>query len=117
MKRLFAIAALLLSGPAFSQEISLPDYERVVLDNGVVLLLAEKHDVPLVGLQAKVRGGTAADPVERAGMASLLTTLLEKGAGDRDANGIGHESLLNFVLRRAVPGAAKARKGGGAQAV
>ena len=85
MRRLFAIAVLLLGGAAFAQDISLPDYERVVLDNGVVLLLAEKHDVPLVGLQAMVRGGTAADPVERAGMAALLATLLEKGAGDRDA--------------------------------
>ena len=85
MRRLFAMAALLLSGISFAQEISLPDYERVVLDNGTVLLLAEKHDVPLVGLQVMLRGGTAADPVERAGMASLLATLLEKGAGDRDA--------------------------------
>ena len=85
MRRLFTIAALLLSGFAVAQDISLPDYDRVVLDNGAVLLLAEKHDVPLVGLQAVVRGGTAADPVERAGMASLLATLLEKGAGDRDA--------------------------------
>jgi predicted Zn-dependent peptidase len=85
MRRLFAVAVVLLSGTAFAQDISLPDYERVVLDNGVVLLLAEKHDVPLVGLQAMVRGGTAADPVERAGMASLLASLLEKGAGPRDA--------------------------------
>lgn len=85
MRRLIAIAALLLSGLVFAQDISLPDYERVVLDNGAVLLLAEKHEVPLVGLQAVVRGGTAADPLERAGMASLLATLLEKGAGDRDA--------------------------------
>ena len=85
MRLFLAVAALILSGLAVAQDISLPDYERVVLDNGTVLLLAEKHDVPLVGLQAMVRGGTAADPVERAGMASLLATLLEKGAGDRDA--------------------------------
>ena len=65
MRLFLAIAALLLSGLAVAQDISLPDYERVVLDNGTVLLLAEKHDVPLVGLQALVRGGTAADPVDR----------------------------------------------------
>lgn len=85
MKFLAAVLALLLSAIAAAQEIRLPDYERSVLDNGVVLLLAEKHDVPLVGLQAVVRGGTASDPVQRAGVASLLATLLEKGAGDRDA--------------------------------
>ena len=85
MKRLLALGALAYCATVTAQEITLPDYERVVLDNGAVLLLAEKHDVPLIGLQAVVRGGTAADPLEHPGMASLLATLLEKGAGDRDA--------------------------------
>jgi predicted Zn-dependent peptidase len=83
VKRLLLI--VLLWGAAHAQDITLPEYERVVLDNGAVLLLAEKHDVPLVGLRAAVRGGTAADPAERAGMAGLLATLLQKGAGNRDA--------------------------------
>ena len=85
MKRLLALGVLAYCATVTAQEITLPDYERVVLDNGAVLLLAEKHDVPLIGLQAIVRGGTAADPLEHPGMASLLATLLEKGAGDRDA--------------------------------
>lgn len=85
MRSLVALFAFLAFAPLPAQEVSLPDYERVVLGNGVVLLLAEKHDVPLVGLQAALRGGTAADPGDRAGMAALLATLLEKGAGDRDA--------------------------------
>ena len=87
MKRLLALGVLAYCATVTAQEITLPDYERVVLDNGAVLLLAEKHDVPLIGLQAIVRGGTAADPLEHPGMASLLATLLEKGAGDRDAAG------------------------------
>ena len=87
MKRLLALGVLAYCATVTAQEITLPDYERVVLDNGAVLLLAEKHDVPLIGLQAVVRGGTAADPLEHPGMASLLATLLEKGAGDRDAAG------------------------------
>jgi len=85
MRMPLAAIALLLCTVAAAQDISLPDYERVVLDNGTVLLLAEKRDVPLVGMQAVVRGGTASDPADRAGMASLLAALLEKGAGDRDA--------------------------------
>lgn len=85
MRMPLAAIALLLGTVAAAQDFSLPDYERVVLDNGTVLLLAEKRDVPLVGMQAVVRGGTASDPAGRAGMASLLAALLEKGAGDRDA--------------------------------
>ena len=82
------IAVLLLSlafAPAWAEDIRLPDFERVALENGVVLLLAEKHDVPIVGLRAVMRGGAAADPADRAGMAGLLSTLIQKGAGDRDA--------------------------------
>lgn len=85
MRPLIALFTFLAVAPLAAQEIALPEYERVVLENGVVLLLAEKHDVPLVGMQAVLRSGTAADPVERSGMASLLAALLQKGAGDRDA--------------------------------
>ncbi len=85
MKRLALIALLFCAGPAPAQDITLPDFERVVLDNGTVLLLAEKRDIPLVGLQAIVRSGTYVDPAGREGMAALLAALLQKGAGKRDA--------------------------------
>ena len=85
MKRLFCVALCLAFTPSWSQDITLPEFERVALDNGTVLLLAEKRDIPLIGLRAVVRGGTAIDPPQRAGMASLLSSLLQKGAGDRDA--------------------------------
>ncbi|MEJ2273883.1 MAG: pitrilysin family protein [Woeseiaceae bacterium] len=84
MKRLLLLL-LLSPGLAWSQDISLPDYERVVLDNGAVLLLAEKHDIPLVGLRAVVRGGSITDPADRSGMAGLLASLMQKGAGEREA--------------------------------
>ncbi len=63
----------------------LPEFTRVELDNGAVLLLLEKPDVPLVGFEAIVRGGAVADPPGRAGTASLLAELLRKGSGARDA--------------------------------
>jgi len=49
------------------------------------LILNEKHDVPLIGLEAIVRGGAAADPAGKFGLASLTAGLLEKGAGERNA--------------------------------
>ncbi|NNM20941.1 MAG: insulinase family protein [Gammaproteobacteria bacterium] len=63
----------------------LPQYQRVVLDNGIVLLLLEKPEVPLVGFEAIIRGGAVADPAGKAGTASLLAELLRKGAGGRSA--------------------------------
>ncbi len=82
MKRLLLV--LLAAAPALA-DVSLPDYERVELDNGVVLLLAEKHDVPLLGIEAVLKGGASQDPADRNGLASLVAGMLEKGAGERDS--------------------------------
>ncbi|HEY5807986.1 MAG TPA: pitrilysin family protein [Povalibacter sp.] len=65
--------------------VRIPPFERVQLDNGAVLLLMERHDVPLIAFDAVVRGGAMTDPSDQAGMASLLAELLNKGAGKRDA--------------------------------
>jgi predicted Zn-dependent peptidase len=79
------LAALLLSEAVMGQGVTLPDFERIELENGVVLLLVEQHDVPLVAVSAVLRGGAVSDPAEQNGVASLFASLLEKGAGERDA--------------------------------
>ena len=76
---------LLLFASGVRADVALPEFERVELDNGVVLLISEKHDVPLVGLEAVIRGGAIQDPAEMNGLANLLAGVLEKGAGERDA--------------------------------
>lgn len=83
--QLAAIALLCCSPAIFAQAVTLPDFERIELDNGTVLLLLEKHDVPLIGVEAVVRGGAVSDPEGLSGLSSLLARLLEKGAGDRDS--------------------------------
>lgn len=85
MRSTFFVALSLCAGLAWAADVTLPDYERVVLDNGTVLLLSEKHEVPLIGLQAVVRGGSIADPSDKSGLADLLATVMQKGAGDRGA--------------------------------
>ena len=77
--------ACLLSVAALAQGVTLPAVGRVELDNGVVIVLLEKRDVPLIGIEAVIRGGAVSDPAGRAGMASLLAGMLEKGAGERSA--------------------------------
>lgn len=80
--------ALLVVGcsvSAAADNVRLPEFERVALPNGAVLLLAGKHDVPLVGLEVVLRGGAVTDPEGRAGLAALTAEMLEKGAGERDA--------------------------------
>ena len=40
-------------------EIKMPDYERVELDNGMILYLAEDHEFPLVELSATIDVGAS----------------------------------------------------------
>ena len=79
------LALLLQAGMAAAGGVTLPDFDRVELPNGTVLLLCEKPDVPLVATTAILRGGAVVDPQHRSGLANLVAALLEKGAGDRDA--------------------------------
>ena len=88
--RLFLLAFILVVSPLGvsaneARGVTTPPFERVQLPNGAVLLLMERHDVPLIAFNALLRGGAAADPENAAGSASLLAGLLEKGAGKRDA--------------------------------
>jgi zinc protease len=65
--------------------VKVPPFERVQLPNGTVVLLMERHDVPLIAFTAVVRGGAVSDSAGESGQASLLAGLLQKGAGSRDA--------------------------------
>lgn len=70
---------------ARSPGLHVPAHERVVLDNGLTLLVVPRHDVPLVSFNALMAGGESAGDAGKAGLASLVAGLLEKGAGARDA--------------------------------
>ncbi|HEY1899040.1 MAG TPA: pitrilysin family protein [Steroidobacteraceae bacterium] len=79
-------------GPSLARIIELdrkgfgvPAHERIVLANGMTLIIVPRRDVPLVAFQLLVRGGALGDPTDRAGVASLTAGLLDKGAGERDA--------------------------------
>lgn len=79
------LALVLLSARADALDFTLPQHERVVLPNGTVLVLSENHDVPLVGLEAVVRGGAITDPEGLNGLSSLFAQAMQHGAGERDA--------------------------------
>lgn len=70
---------------AASGAVKTPAFERVALSNGTVLLLMERHDVPLISFDARVLGGARLDANDRHGTANLLASMFEKGAGSRDA--------------------------------
>ncbi len=86
-----ALAALLVAtvagaqGARPTQGVQLPKATVIELKNGARLILAEKHDVPLISFSAWLRGGALGEPQGKEGLASLTGELLLKGAGKRDA--------------------------------
>src|SRR5690606_18739082 len=78
-------ATLATAGTAAAQDIRLPDYQTVQLDNGGTLLLVPRNDVPMIAASVIVRGGSLADAAGKEGTADLLAEMLSKGAGERDA--------------------------------
>jgi zinc protease len=55
------------------------DVERVVLPNGMILLLSENHSSPSVSIKAVVGAGSRLEPDVKAGLASLTGELLDEG--------------------------------------
>jgi len=82
---LFFTAMFAISPSLLAAGSAMPAFERSVLANGAEVLLMEKHDVPLIAISARVRGGSLTDPIGQEGTASLLSELMQKGAGKRDA--------------------------------
>lgn len=80
-----ALAALFVVSSASAQTLKLPPHEKVVLKNGLTVLLLEKRGVPMIDLYAIVKTGAAADPAGEDGLASVTAGLLRKGTKARTA--------------------------------
>jgi zinc protease len=79
------LAVLAFSAASSAQTLRLPPHEKIVLKNGLTVLLLEKHGVPLVNISAIVKAGATADPRGQEGLATVTAGLLRKGAKNRSA--------------------------------
>ncbi len=70
-------------GPA--RPLRLSALQELALSNGLPVLLAESHEVPVAELLLVVRSGSAVDPGDRPGLAAMATGMLDEGAGGQDA--------------------------------
>jgi zinc protease len=65
--------------------LTLPTLTRTTLTNGLKVVLAERHDVPIVQLYLMVDAGYAADSLAKPGTANLTLSMLTNGTRTRDA--------------------------------
>ena len=78
-------------------EFDVPEPQRVVLDNGMVVMLIEDHELPLVEATALARTGARFEPAGKVGLAALTGTVLRSG-GTRS---MPSEELNAFLENRA----------------
>jgi zinc protease len=68
---------------------------RAVLDNGAVLLLAERLEIPMVVMNIMLKTGAASDPSDKEGVANLTAELLLRGTKKHSAQALAEE--LDFL--------------------
>ncbi len=66
-------------------EIPFPEFEERLLSNGADLIVVPHDEQPYVTVNLVVRAGNAADPRNRAGVAAMVASLLNKGTDTRTA--------------------------------
>ena len=93
-KRIVVITFLIIAqaSSAFAAE---PIGKRIVLKNGMILLLSEKHTIPMVTINMAVKAGSTAEPATRPGLASLTASMLMQGTKKRTATQISRE--IDFI--------------------
>lgn len=71
--------------PGAPPELKLPKLQRAKLSNGLQLILAERHEVPVVDFWLTADAGYAADQSAAPGTASMTSALLDGGTATRNA--------------------------------
>jgi zinc protease len=75
-------------------ELKLPKLERATLSNGLKVILAERHEIPVANFWLQMDAGYAADQFATPGTASMTTGLLDGGTEKRTALQISEEVAL-----------------------
>jgi zinc protease len=53
--------------------------KRVQLSNGMIIFLQEDHELPLIGMTAKIRGGSSSEPGAKVGLVDLFSEVWRTG--------------------------------------
>lgn len=81
-----------------SPKLTLPSIQRAELKNGMEVLLVEHRELPVVQFQLVLQTGSAADPREKAGLASFTANMLDEGTATRTALQVSED--LGFIGAR-----------------
>ncbi|RJP28566.1 MAG: insulinase family protein [Candidatus Omnitrophota bacterium] len=77
-------------------DIQIPEIERIVLPNGMILFLLEDHELPLINLSARIGGGSVFEPPEKIGLAEITGTVMRTG-GSATMSGEKMDEILETI--------------------
>ncbi len=73
-------ALLIMLVPAHAVQV-----KEIITPKGFKVWFAEDHTVPIIALNYAFKGGAAADPAGKRGLANFLSAMLDEGAGTLDS--------------------------------
>ncbi len=75
------------------------EVQRVISPGGIEAWLVEDHSNPIISLDLAFRGGAALDPAGKEGLANLVSSLIDEGAGALDSQAFqGRMAELSISL-------------------
>jgi len=93
----FAIMTLVFTSTA-NATVGGTNIERIVTPKGIEIWLVRDLNLPMLSFEFAFFGGAAQDPEGKPGVANLVASLLDEGAGDLDARSF-HERLEERAIR------------------
>ncbi len=81
-----------LPTPGTPPDLKLPKLQRATLSNGLKVVLAERHEIPVANFWLQIDAGYAADQFATPGTASMTTALLDGGTQTRSALQISEQA-------------------------
>ena len=70
---------------------------EVTSPGGIKAWLVQEPSIPMLALEISFRGGSALDPRDKAGLANLLSSVLDEGAGELDSQAF-QEGLKDLAI-------------------
>ena len=71
--------------PESFPKLNLPEIQRAKLSNGIDVVFAERHDVPMINLSLLLGSGHSSDSSDKPGLASFTMSMLTEGTERYDA--------------------------------
>lgn len=80
-----AIAVFAAFSHALAPASAATEVDRVVSPAGIEAWLVQDHQNPIISMRFAFRGGAALDPAGKEGLATLVSSLVDEGAGELDS--------------------------------